>query len=514
MITRLLTVAAIAAACVAVPGGAHAAPAPFHDTFDNAVDADPTYGLNDNLKQRQGTGAVTYSRVSGKWNTGDVPRPWFAQVGHPNHRGKLSMHLGTTAVRLDAPSTGSTISATLTPVAGDRTSGDWSSIALGRSANSWGYVSNQDVDLGFLVRANGGVQVFQPGKPVVTLPAFVAAKDDGSFDVTLKLAGAKLDLTVNGRHETITLGTAVPTERLWVYLGRYSDNDKTVSLVDDLRIEQLNSDDLRKPPGSQLRYYGYFGARLNLAGGNHLPEVRGRSNLNWVQISDADAYRPEALRDCAPEGCVVHTGNEFFDCDAAGCPLYPNAAERWQVLASKVRPYLDRVAGFVLQDEPFHHGASFADVEFSAQQIKNTFPGKKVMLIEAGVRVDDTFRVPAAVDWVGFDEYCVGYEALEARMTKLEERAPSKELFLLPEAAPQSWCADRTDADLESTQYLYMALARQHPAFVGIMVFGPWTGVGPAATGPGTPVPSKFPRATEAQERVAALVLGDARLLG
>ncbi|MEV6715479.1 hypothetical protein AB0M48_25965 [Lentzea sp. NPDC051208] len=474
--------------------------------------ADPTYGLNDNLKQRQGTGAVTYSRVSGRWNTDDVPRPWYAQVNHPNHRGRLSMHLGTTAVRLDAPSTGSWISATLTPVAGDRTSGDWSSIALGRSANSRGYVSDQDIDLGFLVRANGGVQVFQAGRPVADLPSFAPAKDDGSFDVTLTPAGAKLDLSVNGTSRTIDLGTAVPTDRLWIYLGRYSDNGKTVSFVDDLRVERMNSDDLRKLPGSQLRYYGYFGARLNAAGGNHLPEVRGRSNLNWVQISDVDAYRPEVLRDCAPAGCVVHTGNECFDCDAARCPLHPKAADRWQAFASKVRPYLDRVAGFMLQDEPFHHGASFADVEFSAQRIKDTFPDKKVMLIEAGVEVDDTFTVPAAVDWVGFDEYCSGYEALDARMTELAERAPGKELFLFPEAAPQPGCADKTDADLESTQYLYMALARQHPAFVGIMVFGPWTGVGPAATGPGTPVPSKFPRATEAQERVAALVLGDARL--
>ncbi|MET9231728.1 hypothetical protein [Lentzea sp. NPDC003310] len=357
MITRLLTVAALVAAGLAVPGGAHAAPAPFEDTFEGAADADPTYGLNDNLVARQGTGAVTYSRVSGRWNTGTVPRPWFAQVGHPNHRGKLSLHLGTTAVRLDAPSTGSSISATLTPVAGSRTSGDWSSIVLSRSANSWGYVSNQDVDLGFLVRANGGVQIFQAGQPVVDLPSFAQAGADGSFAVTLTLAGPALDLTVNGTRRTITLGAAVPTGRLWLYLGRYSDDDRTVSLVDDLRIERLNSDDLRKRPGSRLRYFGYFGARLNAAGGNHLPEVRGRSNLNWVQISDADAYRPEVLDDCAPAGCVVHTGNEFFDCDAGRCPLYPNAAERWQVLAAKVRPYLDRVAGFVLQDEPFHRGA-------------------------------------------------------------------------------------------------------------------------------------------------------------
>ncbi|GAB2863680.1 hypothetical protein [Lentzea nigeriaca] len=85
---------------------------------------------------------------------------------------------------------------------------------------------------------------------------------------------------------------------------------------------------------------------------------------------------------------------------------------------------------------------------------------------------------------------------------------------MFPEAAPQSWCADRTDADLERTQYMYLSLVKQHPRFVGMMVFGPWTGVGPAATGPGTPVPSTFPRATDAQERVAALVLGDARLGG
>ncbi|MEV6242112.1 hypothetical protein [Lentzea sp. NPDC051838] len=514
MITRLLTVAVLTAACVAVPGGALAAPAPFHDNFDNAADADPTYGLNDNLKARQGTGAVTYSRVSGKWNTGDVPRPWYAQVNHPGHRGALSMHLGTTAVRLDAPSTGSTISAKLTPVVGNRTSGDWSSIALSRSANSWGYVSNADIDLGFLVRANGGVQVFQPGKPTVTLPAFASAHADGSFDVALTLSDGTLDLTVNGNRRSIALGTAVPTERLWVYLGRYSDNDKTVSRVDDLAIERLISDDLRKRPGSNLRYYGYFGARLTAAGANHLPEVRGRSNLNWVQISDAAGYRPEALNDCADQGCLVYTGNEFFKCGSDACPLYPNAAARWQVLAEKVRPYLGKIAGFVLLDEPFHRGASFADVEFSAQQIKKTFGDKKVMLIEAGPKVDDSFSVPADVDWVGFDEYCSGYDQIEARMTKLEERAPGKELFVLPEAAPQSWCAGKTDADLESTQYMYMALVQQHPQFVGMMVFGPWTGVGPAATGPGTPVPSKFPRATDAQERVAALVLGDARLSG
>jgi hypothetical protein len=159
-------------------------------------------------KRARRTGTVTYSRVSGRWNTGDVPRPWFAQVSHPNHRGKLSMHLGTTAVRLDAPSTGASISATLTPVAGDRTSGDWSSIALGRSANSWGYVSNQDIDLGFLVRANGGVQIFQS---VVTLPVFAPARDDGSFDVTTSASSSSTPTTCASCRSPCCVTTATST---------------------------------------------------------------------------------------------------------------------------------------------------------------------------------------------------------------------------------------------------------------------------------------------------------------
>lgn len=408
MITRLLTVAALTAASVAVPGGALAAPAPFHDNFDGAVHNPLTHGLNDNLKQRQGTGAVTYSRVAG----GSV------HVNDPRRPGTLSMRGGTTAVRLDAPSTGSTISAKLTPAADG-----WSSIVLARSANSTGHTSNQDIDLGLLLRANGNVEISQPGKPVV--PSFV--KPRGSYDVTLELAGAALDLTVNGERRTIPLGTEIPTGRLWVYLG--SGSATTASLVDDLKIEALNSDDLRKRPGSGLRYYGYLGA--------HSHEVRGHSNLNLVEVGTAAADH--------------------------------------------------RVDGFVVRDGD------------TARQIKKHFPGKKVVFVVAGPEIDDTFQAPAEADAVGFHEYCAGYAEIEARMAKLAERVPGKDLFLMPEGTPQAPCADRTDADLESTQYLHLALAQQYPTFAGFLV---------------TPVAPGFARTADAQERVAALVLGDARLSG
>jgi hypothetical protein len=70
-----------------------------------------------------------------------------------------------------------------------------------------------------------------------------------------------------------------------------------------------------------LRYFGYFASRITASGGDHLPEVAGRSNLNWVQISDPNRYAPEALDHCKPRGCIVSTGNEFFrGCDSEHSP--------------------------------------------------------------------------------------------------------------------------------------------------------------------------------------------------
>jgi hypothetical protein len=405
VITRLLTVAAVAAASVAVPGGALAVPAPFRDNFDGAVHTDLTHGLNDNLKHRQGTGAVTYSQVAG----GSV------HVNDPRRPGVLSLRGDKTSVRLDAPSTGSTLSVKLTPAAGG-----WSSIVLSRSANITGDVSDPAVDLGFLLRANGEMEISQPGQPV--LSSSVRARS--SYEVTLKFGGSSLDLTVNGKRRTIKLGAEVPTTRQWVYLGH---SGSAAGLVDNLGIEQLNSDDLRKRPGSTLRYYGYVGASPSA--------VRGHSNLNLVE---------------------------------AGTPG-------------------GHADGFVAGD---------AD---TARQLKKGFPGKKVVLVVPAAQVDDAFQAPAEVDGVGFRAPCAGYDVLEATMAKLEERVAGKDLFLLPEGSPQAPCADLTDADLASTQYLHLALIQQYPRYVGFLA---------------APVAAQFTRTADAQERVAALVLGDARLSG
>ncbi len=235
---------------------------------------------------------------------------------------------------------------------------------------------------------------------------------------------------------------------------------------------------------SSLRYFGYFAARLTAAGGNHLPEVSGRSNLNWVQISDPDRYAPEVLDSCAPGGCVVSTGNEFFrGCDSAhspSCELYPNYVERWERLADAVRSRIGKVGAFYLLDEPQFRGATVAELETAARTIKRTFPGVPVMMVEAEPQIGPSLQVPAAVDWVGFDWYCHAFSEVESTLATLTSRiGPAQSLFMVMESAPLKECGDSkghaTDAEIAALQYAYLHLANSNPRVIGLLAFGFWT---------------------------------------
>ncbi|MBS1679722.1 MAG: hypothetical protein JST08_20335 [Actinobacteria bacterium] len=235
---------------------------------------------------------------------------------------------------------------------------------------------------------------------------------------------------------------------------------------------------------SSLRYFGYFAARLTQADGNHLDEVAGRSNLNWVQISDPDRYRPEVLDACAPAGCIVSTGNEFFrDCTAVHdpeCELYPNYRERWAHLAEAVGTRIDKVGAFYLMDEPQYRGATPAELETAAKTIKATFPTIPVMMVEAGPQVTSALQVPASVDWVGFDWYCRPFKTIEEKLAVLTDRiGAAQSLFLVPEAAPLEACGGSaghaTDAEIAALQYRYYDLALSNPRVIGLLAFGFWT---------------------------------------
>jgi hypothetical protein len=491
------------------------------DSFDGAVDRDPSYGLNDRLAARQGRSpGLTYTRVPGVWYDAPAPRPWYSQVNHPNWPGVLSFWLGTSAVRLDAPlvpdaSNDLRLSATVDPVTGDRASGEWSSLVLA-PAGDRGYVTSSQASLGVLVRSNGGVQVFQRGRLLASRDGFAVPDAAGRYRVSVSSTSGSREarMTVNSVTLPVTLDMAIAT-RPHLFLGAYLSSSATTSVVDDLSVGGVDISGLDLAPSAGLRYFGYYAARLApdsatgvVGRGNHLPEVAGRSNLNWVQISDYDRRAVEVLDDCAPGSCVVATGHDFFRCDPGQpCRLYPNYEERWQQLADAVRSRLDRIAGFVLVDEPYHRGVTTADLTASARAVKATFPGTRVMMIEAGYKVTSGFTAPAEVDWVGFDWYCQEPAGqIERTLTTLESRlAPHQEVFLLPEAAPLPACGGAaghaTDADTARIAWEYLQLAERHPRVVGLMTFGLWVSGHDA---------SQLPRTVDSHERIAARIVGPA----
>jgi hypothetical protein len=491
----------------------------FTDSFATAVDDAPGYGLNDSLTSRQtGSLGVTYTRTSGLWNSTAAPQAWYSQVNHASYPKVLSFWDGTSAVRMDAPVVANAqnnavgVQATLDPVTGDTTSPDWSSLVLSRDENDTGYVSNSDVAIGVLVRSNGGIQVFQGGTSLASIANFAKPNADGAFTVTISFRpGVRAaTVTVNGVSEAVTTTLGMPSSS-WLFMGAYLSSASEVSTVSDLSALAVNTSGLALDASSNLRYYGYYAARLS--GDSHLQEVSGRSNLNWVNISDPDDYDPSVLTGCAADGCVVNTGNEFFQCDAQGnnCALYGNYVDRWNILAAEVKPYLNDIAAFYILDEPQWHGATPAAIQTAAQQIKATFPDKKVMMVEAGPEITSSLVIPSAVDWVGFDWYCQPFSTIQQKLATLESiTSSSQSLFLLPENAPLSECAGlsghETDADIAALQWQYFDLAQANPRVIGLMNFGFWTA--PAWTsGSGA---ASLPLTVDADERVAARILAAA----
>jgi hypothetical protein len=495
---------------------ASAPTAGFTDNFDNALDTDPGYGLNDGLVARQQSGlSSTYTRVSGLPGGTTAPRPWFSQVDHVNHPGTLSFFLGTSAVRLDKPviadSTGTvSIAATLDPVTQDTASPDWNSLVLSPNASSTGYVTAADASLGVLVRSNGALQAFQKGTLLAALPT-VAPAADGSFQVSVRFTpgATTATYTVNGVASTVHLASALPAKNT-LFLGALLPSTTETSTVDNLAVSAV--DDSAQPAVAALRYYGYYAARLTNAGGDNIPEAAGRSNLNWVNISDPDAYRPEVLNSCAPSSCVVYTGNEFFSCDSTGmaCHLYSDYAARWQNLVNAVMPYQSRIAAFYLLDEPQFRGATSGELQTAAQTIKATFPTTKIMMVEAGPAVTPSLVVPSDVDWVGFDWYCKPIATISTTLKTLESRmSAGQSAFLLPEDAPLAECGGAaghaTDADIAALQHQYFTLAAADPRVIGLMNFGFWTSQD--WTDPGAVGVSSLPQTLDSNEREAARIL-------
>jgi hypothetical protein len=496
----------------------------FTDSFATAVDNDPGYGLNDSLNARQSaTRGVTYTRVSNESTAAAAPRPWYSQVNHVNHPGTLSFWLGNSAVRMDAPLVAGqdgtvAVQATVDPVTGDTSSADWSSLALSTSAGASGWVANPSVAAGLLIRSTGDIQVYQGATLLASRDRFAPPAAGGQFVASVSYTPGQraIHVAVNGVTATITAPATLPASPT-LFMGARLGASTQVSTLSNLEASGVNMSGLALPASSGLRYYGYYAARLG-GGPSHLAEVAGRSNLNWVNVSDASGY-PNAgsvLSGCAPGSCVVNTGFEFFTCPSGGsCHLYPNYAARWQAEAAAVQPYLTKIAAFYILDEPQWQGATPAEIDTSAKLIKQTFPGIKVMMIEAGPKVTSSLKIPSSVDWIGFDWYCQPFTTIKQKLSVLLSLVPAsspQRLFLMPEDAPVPACAGvaghTTDANIAAIQRASLTLAEQNPRVIGLLNFGFWTSA--AWTAKGGTGASQLPQTVDANERAAAQILAAA----
>lgn len=240
--------AAPAAAPAGVMAGASAGdgsgPAPvdlnttraFSDTFqlDPSQDTDPLYGLNVGLDARQsppaGQHGISYTRVSGRWDTPVAPDQWFVQTSHPTYPDKLLFAKGPSAVLLGAPAVADgtghyTVSTVMDPVVGDTGGNDWASIVLSRSHRSWGYVTGGDVDLGLTVTSGGKLALFHGGGGETPFwVGTVAPTAQYAVSLTVSTgADRAVTLTVNGTPFTVS---APPGVTRWpgsefLYLGAY-----------------------------------------------------------------------------------------------------------------------------------------------------------------------------------------------------------------------------------------------------------------------------------------------------
>ncbi|MFF3111369.1 hypothetical protein ACFVSN_19515 [Kitasatospora sp. NPDC057904] len=218
---------------------------PFRDSFqqDPALDTDPLYGLSVGLDRRQnGVRTASWTRVSGRWDTTAAPPPYYVQTSHPAQPNRMVFSLGVSAVMLGAPAVADqdgrfTVSTVVDPVVGDTASADWASIVLSRSHRATGYVTNSDVDLGFIVSSSGKLSLFHGGggeTPFWT--GTVPAADKYAVSLTVSSgADRALALTVNGTVFPVTAPAGVNRwpSSAFLYLGAYLSDRNSVTTFGD-----------------------------------------------------------------------------------------------------------------------------------------------------------------------------------------------------------------------------------------------------------------------------------------
>jgi hypothetical protein len=276
----------------------------------------------------------------------------------------------------------------------------------------------------------------------------------------------RVTIVVNGTPFAVGT-TADPPRTAYLSLGAYPTVATTVSTVDDLRVSMLGG----------LGYYGYFGSAHPDPpnnGADHTPEVAPYTNMNQYLSLPETGF----LDRCRPESCAIYAGWVQFDQAHSPFTLKPDAVAQLAALKATVGSNLDKVGAVYLLDEPYGVGrdVSYDDLNTAVNQVRAAFPGKIVMMTLDGPSVvNSQRRIPAGIDWVGFDWYCQGHDALASTLTTLESRleSPYQRTYLMPESAPLT-CQGTDDGGIAAAQQAYVDIAAADPRVTCLLNFGWW----------------------------------------
>ncbi|MEQ1877479.1 MAG: hypothetical protein ABL958_12605 [Bdellovibrionia bacterium] len=247
---------------------------------------------------------------------------------------------------------------------------------------------------------------------------------------------------------------------------------------------------------SHLQHYGYFGdGARHILGGNYMPEIRDHSTFTFIFDDEEAVGDIRRLEEAQAAGlkAILDVQGIFWAIDENGdWSIRTDYRQRWEKYSSKIRPYLGNILAFYMADEPDHQpfrgvkptpwNIMVEKLEFTAQVVRQTFPGAKVMFNYSWVGLHFNLPAPPSFDYVGFFCYgpwdsCMmaGFPIPEGlRRVRDELTHPAQKLFIIPEGTSFHYDAHGLSLDqnaIAERADKYLELALSEPRVELLMTF-------------------------------------------
>ncbi|MBI3035757.1 hypothetical protein HYY71_05540 [Candidatus Woesearchaeota archaeon] len=287
-------------------------------------------------------------------------------------------------------------------------------------------------------------------------------------------------------------------------------SDNTFAIGQNSVKEPVNDNTQNQESSNHLRHFGYgfVDCGINNNGvTNYITEVSPFTN-----IADICASQPwdniesrinlMSQNDVKP---IIFVQSIFFDSAQTGAQLNTNVPfggsgkrsflrsdylNRWNTFVSNnnLNAYASKIQAFYLFDEPTWNGLQFDSLKTAADAIKAYFPTTPILIIEGWPSVRE-LRVPASVDWIGFDRYAVRNPMTDAAyqneyaILKSKRSTPNQKIMIVMDG---SWYASAhgaagiSQSDMAQVAANYYNLAQSDPDVIAIGTFLWPNGLDPA----------------------------------